>query len=92
MREPGFALSGRGGLAREQLEAPGRGERADAAREDALRRGRPRLEDYAKATQRVWRAPGHASAIELPVIAPISRRSADVATRRGHVPAAEAVH
>ncbi len=33
-----------------------------------------RPQDYVKATQRVWRAPSQASAIELPVIAPISSR------------------
>ncbi len=33
-----------------------------------------RPQDYVKATQRVWHAPGHASAIELPVIAPGSSR------------------
>jgi putative CocE/NonD family hydrolase len=33
-----------------------------------------RPQDYVKATQRVWRAAGQASAIELPVIAPISPR------------------
>ena len=35
-----------------------------------------RPQDYVKATQRVWRAPGHASAIELPVIAPPYRAGA----------------
>jgi uncharacterized protein len=30
-----------------------------------------RPQDYVKATQRVWRAPGFASAIELPVVAPV---------------------
>jgi hypothetical protein len=33
-----------------------------------------RPQDYVKATQRVWRAPGRASAIELPVIAPMPPR------------------
>jgi hypothetical protein len=31
-------------------------------------------QDYVKATQRIWRAPGHPSAIEMPLIAPISPR------------------